>query len=231
MARESLDCDTCAVRNRAACAALSGDERKELARIGHHRTLERGETLFTSGDDNDLCATLISGVLKVSSFDAEGTEHIVSLIHPAGFVGELFTPVAHHDTIAVTDCEVCVFPRERYEQALRRFPELAGALLRRSSQELVDSRRLLGSITGRRAEQRLASLLLQLARAASDAECHEARRFDLVLTRGEMASLLGLTIETVSRQLTKLERDGAIAREGARAIWIRDAARLGLLAA
>ena len=199
--------------------------------MGHRRALDRGEVLFASGDDNDLCATLVSGVLKVSSFDADGTEHIVSLIHPAGFVGELFTPVAHHDTIALTDCEVCLFPRERYEQALRRFPELAGALLRRSSAEVVESRLLLGSIAGRSAEQRLASLLLQLARAASDSECHDARRFDLVLTRGEMASLLGLTIETVSRQLTRLEGESVIAKDGTRGIRITDPARLSQLAA
>jgi CRP/FNR family transcriptional regulator len=48
-----------------------------------------------------------------------------------------------------------------------------------------------------------------------------------MLTRGELASLLGLTIETVSRQLTQLERDGMIRRNGPRGIELVDAARLG----
>jgi CRP/FNR family transcriptional regulator len=230
MRRESLQCDTCAVRTRAACAALDESERAELARLGHRRTLQRGETLFAAGDDNSLCATLVKGMLKISSFGEDGTEHIVSLIHPSGFAGELFAPAVHHDIVALTDTELCVFPRAEYEQALQRFPELGRALLRRSSQELMESRSLLAAVTGRTAIQRVASFLLALARSANDTECHPARSFDLVLTRGEIASLLGLTIETVSRQLTKLEKDGVIRRHGQRGIELNDAARLGRLA-
>ena len=231
MARESLRCDVCAVRDRAACAALDEDERMELAKLGHHRTLKRGETMFMAGDDNALSATLIKGALKVSSFDEDGTEHIVSLIHPAGFAGELFAPSAHYDIVALTHCELCVFPRAEYEKALQRFPKLGRALLRRSSEALTESRELLAAVSGRTATQRIAGFLLSLARVANDQECHAATEFDLVLTRGEIASMLGLTIETVSRQLTQLERDGVIRRRAARGICVEDAARLGKLAA
>ena len=231
MARESLRCDVCAVRNRAACAALDEDERRELAKLGHHRSLGRGESFFTAGDENALSATLIKGVLKISAFDREGTEHIVALIHPAGFAGELFAPSAHYDVVALTNCELCVFPRVEYEKALQRFPALGRALLRRSSEALTESRELLAAVSGRTASQRVAGFLLSLARAANDTECHSATDFDLVLTRGEIASLLGLTIETVSRQFSKLEKDGVIRRRAPRGILIKDAARLGRLAA
>jgi CRP/FNR family transcriptional regulator len=231
VARESLRCDVCAVRDRGACAALDENERRELATLGHHRRLTRGETFFSSGDENAVSATLIKGALKVSSFDEGGTEHIVALIHPAGFAGELFAPSVHYEMVALTDCELCVFPRAQYERALHRFPKLAQALLRRSSDALTESRELLAAVSGRTASQRVAGFLLSLARAANDTECHPATEFDLVLTRGEIASLLGLTIETVSRQLTKLEKDGVIRRRAARGILIEDAARLGKLAA
>lgn len=230
MERQSLACDVCAVRDRAACAALDKGERAKLARYGHHRTLSRGEMLFAAGDGEVVCATLIRGALKVSIFDEDGTEHIVSLIHPAGFAGELFSPQTHHDVIALTDCELCVFPQAQYEQALRRFPELARALLRSSSQDLADSRSLLALTTGRTAMQRISGFLLALARAADETECHPSGGFELVLSRGEIASLLGTTIETVSRLLTKLEREGMIRRHGSRGIELVDAARLGQLA-
>lgn len=206
-------------------------QRQELASLGHRRQLKRGETLFAAGDDSALCVTLTAGVLKVCSFDEDGTEHILSLIHPAGFAGELFSPVAHRDVIALTECELCVFPRAQYERAIERFPALGRALLRRSGEALEESRNLLAAITRRSATQRVAGFLLALARSANDTECHPASHFDLVLTRGEIASLLGLTIETVSRSLTKLERDGVIRREGARGIELLDAARLGTVAA
>lgn len=230
MPREQLACHTCPVREIAACAALGPVERDELARLGHHRTLRRGETLLAAGEDNVLSATLIKGVLKVASFDSDGTERILSLIHPAGFAGELFAPASHHNVVALTDSELCVFPRREYERALERFPALGRALLRRSSNDLLESRAMLAAVTGRTAIQRLAAFLLALASAASPHRKQPASSFDLVLTRGEIAALLGVTIETVSRQLTKLEKDRVIRREGARGILVEDAARLANLA-
>lgn len=231
MASSRLRCDICEVRDRAACAALDDDERVELGRLGHHRSLKRGETLFAAGDRSELAATLTKGVLKVSTFDEGGTEHILSLIHPAGFAGELFEARTHHDIIALTDCELCIFSRTEYERAINRFPELGRALLQRASRELTETRTLLAAVTGRSATQKVSGLLLAIGRSANQAECHPAIEFDLVLTRGEIAALLGLTIETVSRQLTGFERDGVIRRKGARGVLVLDAARLEALAA
>ena len=108
-----IACESCPVRDRAACSALSGDQRGELAALGRHRRLKRGETLFAAGEEVPACATLISGALKIASSDESGTERILSLVHPAGFVGELFAPVAHHDVVALTESEVCLFPARR----------------------------------------------------------------------------------------------------------------------
>lgn len=229
-AHDRLGCESCPVRDRAACSALSLGERSELARMGRGRSLERGETLFSSGDEELACATLISGALKISSFGEDGTERLLSLVHPAGFVGEMFSPIAHHDVVALTDSRLCVFPAEEYRRAVERFPALGRALLRRSAEDLFESRALIDLMGRRTARQKVAGFLMAMARAASDSPCHPARDFDLPLTRGEMASLLGISIETVSRQLTEMERDGVIRREGARGIGLADAARLGTLA-
>ncbi len=228
---DPLNCATCPVRERAACAALSVQERDELARIGRRRRVAKGETIFAAGEDNCSCATLISGALKIASYGEDGTERILSLVHPAGFVGEMFAPVAHHDVVALADSELCLFSRDQYEAAVDRFPALAKALLRRSAEELFEARSLVELQARRSSKERVAGFLLAMAEAASHSPCHVAERFDLPLTRGEMAGLLGLTIETVSRQLTALERDGAIGRDGARGIRVADAARLRAMAA
>ncbi len=226
-----LACETCPVRDRAACSALSGDERAQLARIGRHRDVKRGDTVMAAGDDNIACATLISGALKITSYDSEGTERILSLIHPAGFVGEMFAPVANHDVVALADSRLCVFSRNDYENALTRFPALATALLRRSAADLFETRRLIDLMGRRSAKAQVAGLIMAFANAASDSPCHPAAKFDLPLTRGDIAGLLGLTIETVSRQLSKLEKTGLIERKGARGIEIRDAPALETLVA
>ena len=230
-AANRLACDTCPVRDRAACAVLSEEDRGELSRVGHHRALRRGESLFAADDDPAHCATLITGALKISAFGEDGTERILSLVHPAGFIGEMFAPVGGHEVIALTDSRLCVFSKRDYEQAIERFPALGRALLRRSAEDLFESRALIDLMGRRSSQQKVAGMLLSLARAASDSPCHPAARFDLPLTRGDMAGMLGLTIETVSRQLTSLERDGVIRRDGLRGIELGDAARLGMLAA
>ena len=226
-----LACETCPVRDRAACSVLSGDERTQLSRIGRHRDVKRGETVMAAGDDNIACATLISGALKITSYDSEGTERILSLVHPAGFVGEMFAPLANHDVVALADSKLCIFSRTDYEDALNRFPALSTALLRRSTADLFETRSLIALMGRRGADARVAGLIQAFASAASDSPCHPAAEFDLPLTRGEMAGILGLTIETISRQLSKLEKTGLIKREGARGLVIRDAPALEALVA
>ena len=225
----SLACATCPVRDRAACAVLNEDERAALAAAGRTRHLTRGETLFRAGDRETACATLISGALKITGTTRDGEERILALVHPSGFVGELFQPFAHYDVVALTDTKLCTFSRTHMQQAIDRYPVLAQALLRRSQEDLHSSRRLI-ELTGKNgAAEKVASLIMAFAQAASDSPCHPARHFELPLTRGEMANMLGLTIETVSRQLSKMEKSGLIRREGARGIELIDPAPLQLL--
>jgi CRP/FNR family transcriptional regulator len=231
MAGSGLDCGQCPVRDRAACAALGPDDRETLSRAGRTHHLRRGEMLFAAGDESVSCATLISGALKVSNCDQGGVERILALIHPAGFIGEMFAPFEHHDVVALSDSKLCVFSRPQFEAAVTRFPELGHALLRRAQIDLHESRQLVELIGRRSAGGKVAGLLLALALAASHSPCHPALHYDMPLTRGEMAGLLGVTIETVSRQLTKLESEGLIARIGSRGIQLLDPARLEAMTA
>jgi len=218
----NLACGTCPVKETAACAVLTPEEREALAAAGRTRVLKRGEMLFAAGDEDAACATLLSGALKVSSVDVEGNEQILALVHPSGFIGELFSPFAHHDVVALTESRLCTFARVDIERAIEDYPALARALLRRSQADLLASRNLLELTGHASAEARLAALLHDFAAAASESSCHLARRFELPLTRGEIANMLGLTIETVSRKLGDLEEMGAIRREGKRGIALTD---------
>lgn len=230
LASSTLDCLACPVRNRGACSALSENERQELAQSGRVRQLARGETLFNAGQEAKACATLISGALKISRCDSAGVERILALIHPAGFIGELFTPFAEYDVTALTDSRLCVFSNSQFNQAVTRFPALGEALLRRAHADLHESRHLVDLISRRSAESKVAGLILALADAASGSRCHRATSFELPLTRLEMAGLLGITIETVSRQLSSLSAKGLLSRYGARGIRILEPDRLAELA-
>jgi len=219
-------CATCPVKDSAACSVLTEEERDALAVAGRTRTLKRGEMLFAAGDDEAACATLISGALKIAAFDAEGNEQILSLVHPSGFIGELFSPFVHHDVIALTESQLCTFARKDIDRAIDDHPALVRALLRRSQEDLLATRNLLELTAHASAEARLAALLHDFGAAASDSSCHIATSFELPLTRGEIANMLGLTIETVSRKLGELEEMGALTRKGKRGIEFTDPALL-----
>jgi len=225
-----LACHTCPVRDSAACAVLEPKEREALAEAGRTRTLGRGEMLFAAGDTDAACATLVTGALKVSAVDQDGNEQILALVHPSGFIGELFAPFAHHDVTALTNSTLCTFARADLDHAIDTYPALARALLRRSQEELLATRTLLELNGTASAETRLAALLHDFASAASNSPCHLASEFELPLTRGEIANMLGLTIETVSRKLGGIEASGAIIRKGKREIELVDPALLSALA-
>jgi CRP/FNR family transcriptional regulator len=225
----TLACASCPVRDSAACSVLSEEERSALAKAGRDRHLTRGEMLFAAGDTDTACATLVTGALKVCAVDSEGHEQILSLVHPSGFIGEMFAPFAHHDVVALTDSKLCTFARSDMERAIEDYPALARALLRRSQEDLHATRNMLELTAHGSAEARLAALLLGFANAASDSPCHPRHDFNLPLTRGEMANMLGLTIETVSRKLGELESEGAIMRKGKRGIELVDPAQLQVL--
>ena len=200
-----------------------------MSAAGRTRHLERGEMLFAAGDNDAACATLISGALKICSTDIDGNEQILSLVHPAGFIGELFAPFAHHDVVALTNSTLCTFAKADIEAAISTYPALARALLRRSEQELAASRALLGLAGRASAEARLAALLHDFSVAASQSSCQNVSEFTLPLTRGEIANMLGLTIETVSRKLGEIEAAGAIQRGKQRRIDVLDPALLQAL--
>lgn len=219
-------CADCPVRDQAVCAALDDAELAELSRIGDHRRYRRGETIFAAGDDNIACATLISGAAKLSAVDADGVERIVALVHPAGFLGQLFAAPTELEAVALTETRLCLFPRAGFERLMADHPKLLRAILERTQAELEASRALVRLIGRREVKARLEGLLLALARAASPSPCGMAEEFDLILSREEMASLIGTTIESVSRRLSELERDGIIERKGARRLAIREVAAL-----
>lgn len=218
-----LACATCPVRQSAACSVLADEERHELEKWGVERRLRRGETVFSANTGDAACATLISGALKLVERQSDGGEVIVGLVHPAGFAGEMFVGNVAHDVVALTDSRLCLFPQAAYRRIIDRHPALATALLQRQSRDLVESRHLLGLAARHGAQARVAGLLLAFADAASDSPCHPAMQFDLPMTRGDMADMLGLTIETVSRQLSVLEREVIIVRHGRRGIELIDA--------
>lgn len=229
MPAPSKVCADCGVRDRALCAALDDEALAALNSIGRKRRVTAGETVVWEGDDNIACANVLDGVLKLSTSTSDGRESIVGLLYPADFLGRPYAPSADYSVTALTDAELCIFPRGPFEAVLGREGPMERLLLERTLAELDRARRWMLLLGRKTAAERVASFLLDVDRRMS-VGCATEDGFDLPLTRGQIADLLGLTIETVSRRLTALKRDGVIALQGTRGVAVRDRARLEVIA-
>lgn len=163
-----------------------------------------------------MVANVISGVLKLTNAGMNGEEQIVGLIWPSDFIGSPFGQPMTVSVTAMTDSEVCLVDRQDFLTFLDRHADLEHALLRRIFVDLEKARHLMGMQGRRTAGQRVAALLLALAKSGEAS----ADRISLPLSRQEMADLLGLTIETVSRQLGRLRDEGAIALPDRRTVMV-----------
>jgi len=224
-------CRSCLVREHSICGDISNPELHALSAIGRRRTIAPGQVLSWAGDANLACANLVSGILKVTSSTADGREQIVGLLFSGDFVGQLFLQEATLTVTALTECDLCLYPRERFEDVLRGAPSLDHALLRRTMASLNDARERMLTLGKRGAPERIAGFLLDLVRRAAKDGNGPPAALQIPISRGDMADYLGLTIETVSRQLTRLKGMGAIAlAKGGRSIDVLDMAALRSIA-
>jgi CRP/FNR family transcriptional regulator len=223
-------CADCAVRDQALCGSLNNHELTALNALGRRQMLARGETVIWAGDDSIVCGNLLSGVLKLSASTPDGREQIVGLLYPADFIGRPYAEQADFTVTALTDSELCVFPRKPFEQVLEDHARMERLLLQRTLAALDEARGRMLMLARQSAPQKVAGFLLDMARRAAATGCRATPdgpiTFDLPLSRGQIADVLGLTIETVSRQMTKLKDAGIVALPGGRAITISDRAAL-----
>lgn len=219
-------CQACTVRNRAICADLDDEEINLLNAIGRRKTLQPGEQLLWEGDEAVLVANVIDGVLKLSTSTGDGKEQILGVVYQSDFLGRPFGQTTPYGVEALTEAQVCVFQRSDFDRFAREHPRLEHKLLERTLSELDRTRRWMLLLGRMNAEQKLASFLIEtadrLAPAGRSGADGSVSRVELPLSRQQIADVLGLTIETVSRQFTRMRKDGIIAIAGRRDITILD---------
>jgi CRP/FNR family transcriptional regulator len=126
---------------------------------------------------------------------------------------------------------LCIFPRKPFESLLSEIHELENRLFANMLDELDAARDWLLLLGRQQAREKVARFLLMIARripniGCSDGEDVDVFRFDLPLSRADTADFLGLTIETVSRQFTRLKTDDLIEVEQHRTIIVPSVSRL-----
>lgn len=209
-------CSTCAIRHHAICGALQNDELLRLNQIARNRSFAPGQTVMSDDDRAEFLANVISGVVKLAKTLPDGRQQIVGLLFAPDFVGRAYSQKNPYFAEAATAVELCCFPRDRFETLLKEFPGLEHRLFERTLNELDSAREWMVLLGRKTANEKVASFLYLLAKRAmmtdrpDQAAPSTSVLFELPLSRADIADYLGLTIETVSRQITKLRTHGQI---------------------
>ena len=223
------NCADCPIRNQAVCSRCEPDELDALEEIKYYRSFEAGQTVVWSGDPMDFVGSVVSGIASLTQTMEDGRTQMVGLLLPSDFVGRPGREGAAYDVVATTDLVMCCFRKKPFERVMLDTPHIAQRLLEMTLDELDAAREWMLVLGRKTAREKIASLLSILARRSAALEQSNMKGltvFDLPLTREAMADYLGLTLETVSRQMSALKRDGVIHLEGKRHVTVPDLGKL-----
>ncbi|RFP91073.1 Crp/Fnr family transcriptional regulator [Rhodobacteraceae bacterium 63075] len=222
------ECGDCPIRHRAVCARCEADELELLDQIKYYRTYEAGQTIVWSGDRMEFVGSVVKGVGTLTQTMEDGRRQVVGLLLPSDFVGRPGRETATYDVVATTDTVMCCFRKKPFEEMMVRTPHIAQRLLQMTLDELDAAREWMLVLGRKTAREKIASLLSIVARRDATLNLHAGGpiEFELPLTREAMADYLGLTLETVSRQINALKREGVIELKGKRQVTVPDFDRL-----
>ena len=207
-----VSCPSCCLQGVCLPSGLSGSDLDDIAALTTvKRRVVRGGALYRGQDAFESLFAVRSGAFKSVGVSRAGEEKVTGFHFPGEVLGlDAINGERHtYDAVALEDSEVCVIPYAALTQLALKIPLLQTRLLRILSSDISRDQGLmllLGSMT---AEQRLCAFLLSLSRRHQKLG-YSADRFHLRMTREDIGSYLGLTLETVSRLLSRLQREGLI---------------------
>ena len=197
-----------AIRSVPMFRGCSAEDQRRLSAMATVRDYERGEYLWHEGDAAESLTILLKGQVKLVRH-AEGGDVILEIFG----VGEPVGAIAVYNYIPYPASAICLepvtllsIPRREYFELLDRNPEFARAIIRELTRIAVALTRKLGELRGQKVDARIARLFLALAERMGR-ETDEGIEIPLQLTRQEVADLVGTTVESAIRVLSRWGRE------------------------
>jgi CRP/FNR family transcriptional regulator len=212
VAQIKRSCEQCALSCFCLSRDLLGSERTRFASVvKRRRILERGDKLFIAGDRFYALYILHSGSAK-SFLIAESGEHQVTGFHmPGELIGidGLSNHIHAYCVEMLETSSVCELPMPELDRMIATSWALRHRFLSLISRALIEEQQMLLTLGKLNAEQRLAQFLLSMAKRYA-ALGSSATEFNLSMSRYDIASYLGLVVETISRMMRRFQEHGAI---------------------
>lgn len=203
------NCSTCTTRHLSICDALGPKELVTFDHVVQHRGFAAKTVLFEQGQKADFVFSVSEGTIRLFRLLPDGRRQIIGFAIKGDFLGTALADKHEYTAESVDHIRVCRIPRPVFVQMLDEKPHLLRKLHEIAGREIHDSQDQIVLLGRKNAEERVSAFLLsfreRLARVAT-----RSVTIPLPMSRQDIADYLGLTIETVSRTISKLARDKLI---------------------
>jgi len=205
----TVDCAQCRVRALSLCAALDPQELADLDRLATSIAVGAKETLFEQDQPSEAVYNVTAGSVRLYKLLPDGRRQVVGFALPGDFLGLSMSERNAFSADALTPTTACRFSRQEYSAFLDEKPHLLRRLHSMASHELSLAQDQMVILGRRTAEERIAAFLIGLRNRWMRVNGNQVH-VPLPMTRQDIGDFLGLTVETVSRLMTRLAREKAI---------------------
>jgi CRP/FNR family transcriptional regulator len=212
----SIHCQSCSFSHLCLPVSLNKNELDTLDDIiERKKPLHKNDKLVSSGDPFNSLYAVRSGSFKSYVSDKDGMEQIIGFHFPGDIIGFDALKDNRHNSYAqaLETAMVCELPYNTLDEMSVRFPKLRQQIMRFMSAEIKHDHDLMMLLSKRSAEERLLHFLTHLSQRFEE-RGFSAKQFNLSMTRNEIGNYLGLTVETISRLLTRFQKEQLIQVDG-----------------
>lgn len=204
---------------------LSKEELLEIKSLTGHKEFKNGEVLCREGEKWETLFIINEGKVKLSKLTKDGKEQIIHILSSGDFFGELSLfsegETYNFSAFAMNKVKICTLTKVNMEQIMMKNPNISLKILGEMSKRLAQTENLAQILATNDAEIRIVNMLIEFQEHYG-VERPEGIEIKMPINREEMANYTGLTRETISRKLSKLEESGIIELIGNKVILIKD---------
>ena len=219
-------CNICKIRSYSFCRCLNDDELEVFSKISFQKNYTNKENIFLQNDPSKYLFNITEGNVKIYQLLEDGRIQIIGFLYPGDFFGTYRNNRYNYSAEAIGDLKTCVFDQKILDKYMDQNLALAKELINKTSYELTlaqDHMTVMGKLN---AVEKIANFLLNISNQRKRIGW-PSNPISLSMTRQDIADYLGLTIETVSREISKLKSSNIIKIISSKQLFINDFDKLG----
>ena len=223
--KRSTRCAVCKIRSYSFCRCLHDDQLKVFSEISDEKEFRDKQTIFLQQGPSRHLYNITKGNIKIYKLLSDGRIQIIGFLYPGDFFGSYKKGKYNYSSEAIGNVRLCVFRQEVLDEYLEKNMNLSKELLHITSHELTLAQDRMGVLGKMNANERVAKFILNISDQRARIGWQD-NPISLPMTRQDIADYLGLTLETVSREIIRFKTSNLIKAMTSKQIFISDREKL-----